>query len=253
MYIDHCLRSVHSQTHQDIEHIVLDGMSTDETESVVSRYPSTFLQRKDSGPAQAINRGFDMATGDVVCWLNADDAFSSNHVIKRVVQLFSELAEVEVVTGNGYFIDEGGKYLNPIVNLRPDRCCLKWIRKHDFILQPATFWRRNQFRLDENLKFCFDWKLWLDFFAAQMNILYTPEYFALYRVQPSSLTFQDTARRKQEIYGFIKEHGQSRAQAAWLWTNWKIYQLSEVLHFPALKTLSCRASMVVGTISNGHL
>jgi len=252
-YIDHCLRSIHNQTHGNIEHIVLDGMSTDDTAKVVANYRSIFLQQKDSGPAQAINRGLDMATGDIVCWLNADDAFASRHVLERIVQLFSERPEVEVITGNGYYIDENGRYLKPIVNARPDRCCLKWIRKHDFVLQPATFWKRNQFRLDEGLNYCFDWKLWLDFFEAKMNVLYVPEYFAFYRMQPGSLTFQDSAVRMREIYEFISRNGSNGAQAAWIWANWRIYQLAEGLHLPVLKRMSRRAFIVVGIITNDHI
>ena len=252
-YINDCLRSIHEQTHREIEHIVLDGMSTDETSEVAARYACKFLQRKDSGPAQAINRGLDTATGDIVCWLNADDAFASRQVLERIVQLFSELPEIDVITGNGYYIDENGRYLNPIVNRRPDRCCLKWIRKHDFVLQPATFWRRNQLRLDETMNYCFDWKLWLDFFKAQMNVLYVPEYFAFYRVQPGSLTFQDSAVRMREIYEFLNKNGRTRIQAAWIWANWKIYQLAEGLRLPVLKKMSRRACMVAGIITDGHI
>jgi|ERR1700739_1079482 len=252
-YIDHCLRSIHEQTHREIEHIVLDGMSTDQTAEVASKYPCTFQQRKDSGPAQAINRGLEMATGDIVCWLNADDAFASNAVLERIARLFSDLPEVDMITGNGYYIDETGRYLNPIVNLRPDRVRLKWIRKHDFILQPATFWRRNHFRLDESQEYCFDWKLWIDCFEAGLNILYMPEYFALYRIQPFSLTQQDTASRKREIYGVVKEGKSNRSQAAWCWAQWKVYELSELLSLPLLKRSATLASKVIGRLSDGHL
>ena len=56
-YIGDCLRSVHGQTHRDIEHIVLDGLSTDATAEVAAQFPCTFLSSKDTGAAQAINRG----------------------------------------------------------------------------------------------------------------------------------------------------------------------------------------------------
>ena len=252
-YINDCLRSIHEQTHREIEHIVLDGMSTDETAEVAAKYPCKFLQRKDSGPAQAINRGLDMATGDIVCWLNADDAYSSKTVLERVVWLFSEFPDVDMITGNGYYIDEAGRYLNPIVNLRPDRVKLKWIRKHDFVLQPATFWRRNHFRLDESQQYCFDWKFWIDCFEARLNILYMPEYFALYRIQPSSLTQLDTASRIREIYRVVKESRSNHTQVAWLWTQWKIYQLSEILHLPKLKQLAKLISKVIGKLSDGRI
>ena len=252
-YIEHCLRSVHEQTHRDLEHIVLDGVSTDATAEVAARYPCTFLQGKDSGPAQAINRGFDMVTGDIVCWLNADDAFSSSTVLERVVRTFAELPEVDVITGNGYYIDENGKYIQPIVLQRPDHLCLPWIEKDCTFLQPATFWRRNQFRLDENLKYCWDWKLWIDFFRAGLNVLYVPEYFSFYRLHPSSLTYQDTASRRQEVYRIVQQHKRSRAQAAWCWAVWRTFQLSESLRSPKLKRFARLANDAMDTLTDGRI
>ena len=252
-YIAHCLRSVQEQTHRDVEHIVLDGISNDETAEVAARYPCTFLQGKDSGPAQAINRGLDMVTGDIVCWLNADDAFSSSTALERVVRTFAELPEVDVITGNGYYIDENGKYIQPIIFPRPDRLCLQWIERDCTFLQPATFWRRNQFRLDENLKYCFDWKLWIDFFQASLNVLYVPEYFSLYRLQPSSLTYQDKASRRQEVYRIVQQYNRSRAQAAWCWAVWRSFQLSESLHAPRLKRFAVLVNAAIGILSDDRI
>jgi glycosyltransferase involved in cell wall biosynthesis len=252
-YIDHCLRSVHEQTHEDIEHIVLDAMSTDETAQVVRGYPCSFFQREDSGPAQAINQGLEMASGDIVCWLNADDAFFSRRVLERVIRAFVELPNVDVITGNGYFIDEEGKYLQPIVCRRPDRLCLRWIRKGDSILQPATFWRRSHFRLSEGLRYCFDWKLWIECFDAGLNILYLPEYFALYRRQPASLTQQDTALRKWEVYSMVREGQQNRVQARWCWIVWRVYKLSESLRMPVLKKLARVVNVMMAKLSGDRV
>ena len=249
-FIEHCLRSVHMQTHGEIEHIILDGMSSDETANVAARYPCTFIQRADSGPAQAINRGLDMAKGDVVCWLNADDAFFSSTTLERVIRIFSEQPEIDMVTGDGYYIDEQGRYLNAIVPVRPGRVCQKWIRRADYILQPATFWRRNQLRLDERLRYCFDWQLWIDSFNSGLNVLYSPQYFALYRIQPDSLTQQDNARRKHEIFRMVRKHS-NPAQASWCWAIWRGYQVAELTHWPGLKELISFADKIMDRASHG--
>ena len=239
-FIKQCLRTIHEQTHQDIEHIVLDGMSTDETAEIVAGYPCTFLQRKDSGPAQAINRGLEMATGEIVCWLNADDEFWSNRTLERVVELFSELPEVDMVSGNGYYIGESGGLIHPIVPQRPWRFAPKWIARGDFILQPATFWRRNQIRLDESLKWTFDWQFWIDSFNKGLNVLYVPEYFAKYRLHSTSLTQLNTAAQRAEMYRTAKRNNQDKLVRAWFWTAWRAFQLSELLHLPVLKELAGR-------------
>jgi glycosyltransferase involved in cell wall biosynthesis len=243
-YIEDCLRSVHGQTHRDIEHIVLDGMSTDGTAEIVARYPCIFVQKRDSGPAQAINRGLDMAAGDIVCWLNSDDMFWSNTTIARIVDLFMEFSNVDVITGNGYTVDERGKLLLPIVP-RPGRLGLYWMRRLDYMLQPATFWRRNKFRLDEELGYVFDWKLWIEFLQGGLSLLYVPEYFASYRMQASSLTYQDTAARKREVYTLTRRYGPRRAQIAWCWLVWMLYRLSEIMRAPAIKRFAVRLNGIL--------
>lgn len=252
-YIDHCLRSVHQQTHKDVEHLVLDGLSTDETAEVAGRYPCTFLQRRDSGPAQAINKGLELATGDIVCWLNADDAFFSPTTLECVVDLFTKEPTVDVITGNGYYIEESGRYLAPIIPASPSRMSLSWLRRMDFFLQPATFWRRNAFRLDEGLQYTFDWKLWIDFLTTGLNLLYVPEYFALYRVQPASLTQTDTSKRRREIYRLVKDYSPSKLQTAWCWTVWKLYVLSELLGSRSLKAIVRKANSLMETVSQGRI
>src|SRR5580692_4306639 len=140
-FIGDCLRSVHEQTHRDIEHLVIDGMSTDRTAEIAAAFPCRFLRSRDSGPAQAINRGLELATGEIVCWLNTDDAFWSTRTLERVVHLFEEQPQVDVITGNGYYMDENGVLAVPIAE-PPNRYCLPWLRRVDSLLQPATFWRR---------------------------------------------------------------------------------------------------------------
>ncbi len=251
-YIGRCLSSVHEQTHPDVEHIVIDGMSTDQTAEVASGYPCKFLRSQDSGASQAINRGLDMATGDIVCWLNADDVFWSSTTLERIAKAFTEFPNVDVITGNGYYIDENGKFLQPIFG-RPERVTLRWIRRFDTILQPSTFWRRNQLRLDEKLRYCFDWKLWIEFFEMGFNLVYFPEYFSLYRVHSTSLTYQDSARRRQEVYGMAKQYDRRSAQVAWCWLVWKLYKLSESLRSARFKRLIRAVNAAVTILSDGQI
>jgi glycosyltransferase involved in cell wall biosynthesis len=227
-FIGDCLRSIYGQTHRPIRHLILDGVSTDETASVAGLYPSEFLQQKDSGPAQAINRGLDMAAGEVICWLNADDAFFGPQVLSEVARIFTEHPEVDVLTGDGYYMDEGGRLIRPILPLDPARMTRKWLTRSDIFLQPATFWRRNALRLDETLHYAFDWQLWLDFYDAGLNVLYVRNYWALYRVQPESLTFQDSPLRRKEIFNIIRNYSGSRAQSCWCWMTWKAFELAKV-------------------------
>jgi glycosyltransferase involved in cell wall biosynthesis len=252
-YIKDCLESVHRQSHKQVEHLVLDGMSTDGTATICKNYPSVFLQKTDTGPAQAINRGMDLATGDIVCWLNADDAFFGVDTLKEVSSIFDRFPEVQVVTGCGYYISEDGRLLEPIIPDFGKYISERWLRRVDCFLQPATFWRRNTIRLDESLHYTFDWRLWLDFYRAGLNILYVPTYFGLYRLQPSSLTQQATSSRKEEIYNFIATHGNSRVQRGWCWMAWKAIRIAELTRTRSFIRIVNKLDAFVNAISGSRI
>lgn len=193
-----------------------------------------------------------MAEGEVVCWLNADDAFFGSQTLSEVVNIFTEHPEIDVLTGDGYYVDESGRLIKPIIPLDPRRMTREWLLRGDPFLQPATFWRRNAIRLDESLHYTFDWRLWLDFYSAGLNILYVRKYWALYRVQPESLTYQDGPLRRQEIYEFIRDHG-SRSQSWWCWIIWQASLLGKVTRsrFP----IRCVTfiNRLLNFTTNGHL
>jgi glycosyltransferase involved in cell wall biosynthesis len=231
----------------------MDGLSEDDTAAVVAEYSSRFMQQKDTGPAQAINRGLEMAKGDIVCWLNADDAFAGPNVLDSVARLFQQHPEIDVITGDGYYIDDSGRLLHPIHPKRNSHMSFAWLRRTDYFLQPATFWRRNSIRLDERLQYTFDWQLWLDFYTASLNVLYVPEYFALYRVHPDSLTQQDRPLRRKEIHNMIAKYGDSTVQRWWSWIAWKGHVLDQKLHTTGLRKIIRLLNNVLYRTTDGRI
>ena len=238
-FIDQCIESVRSQSYPYIRHIIIDAKSTDATmdviTSILGTYPVEVISEPDEGPADAINKGLEMATSDVVCWLNADDTFLDATTIERVVNLFEENPDVELLTGDGYYVDEDGKQLRPIRPLKVSHITLEHMRYSDYMLQPATFWRSNNFRLNKELNYTFDWEFFLSMFEHGMTVLYVPEYFACYRIQDNSLTHQDTAGRKLEIYKTVKRHNDFLPQS--LIVYW-LYSLAERTRMPAIKIVA---------------
>ncbi|MBR1682954.1 MAG: glycosyltransferase [Bacteroidaceae bacterium] len=115
--LEDTIQSVLSQTYPDIEYIVVDGDSTDGTAALLRRYESRFQGRllwvseKDNGIYDAMNKGFRMATGDVVGILNSDDYFTAPDVIARMAEAFADEA-VDAVYGDIHFIRDG----------EPERC-----------------------------------------------------------------------------------------------------------------------------------
>ena len=102
------LESVDSQNYDAIEHVVIDGGSTDNSVSILSSFdpmkPLFWISEPDSGQSEAINKGFQIASGDIVAWLNADDFYSSNESLTVVAKVFGERPEIDVVYGRGAYI-----------------------------------------------------------------------------------------------------------------------------------------------------
>lgn len=90
-FLEQCIQSVIAQNHADIEYIIVDGGSTDNTLEIISRYQpfiSKWISEKDEGMYDALNKGIAMATGDIIGTLNSDDLFASGDVIGAVVDVF---------------------------------------------------------------------------------------------------------------------------------------------------------------------
>lgn len=112
--IQRCLDSVDEQSYQNIEHIIIDGNSVDNTVKLLSNFESTkyfnFVSEKDKGIYDAMNKGIRLSTGDIVYFLNSDDYLIDNKVIERVLDLFQKLP-VNVVYGAVRYINSDGKHL----------------------------------------------------------------------------------------------------------------------------------------------
>src|SRR5579862_2592962 len=108
-FIRATIESVLSQDYPNVEYIVMDGGSTDDTASIVTPYLDrlTFISESDRGQSHAINKGFALARGSIVAWLNSDDLFLPG-AISRAVEAFRARPDAAAVYGKGYQIDETG-------------------------------------------------------------------------------------------------------------------------------------------------
>ena len=162
-FIGETIESVLRQNYPNVEHIVMDGASTDGTLKVLARYPHLrVISEPDSGQAEAINKGFRMATGDIWGFLNSDDTLMPNALIS-VAREFALDRGPDVVMGRCRFVDEKGHYLgieHPSYFESHQRVLAVW--KGHFIPQPAVFWKKKVWDkcggMDENLN-----SQWIDY------------------------------------------------------------------------------------------
>lgn len=106
-YLSDCILSVLNQDYKDIEYIIVDGLSTDNTISIIHQFQnkiSHWISEKDRGMYDAINKGMNLATGDIIGILNSDDVLASNDVISAIVQAFQE-HPIDTIYGDLQYVD----------------------------------------------------------------------------------------------------------------------------------------------------
>lgn len=178
-FIERTIHSIHGQGYPRVEHVLMDGGSTDGTMEIVDRHRARFSHVEsgpDKGMYDAIHRGFARTTGEIMTWLNSDDEWLPG-TLKTVVRLFREFPEVEWITSSfPSAIDEEGatiatSRLSGVSRRGIDRGenlpCGRWFAD-GFIQQESTFWRRSLWeragaRLDTSLQLAGDYELWSRF------------------------------------------------------------------------------------------
>lgn len=182
-YLEQTILSVLSQDYRPIEYIIIDGASTDGSVAIIKKYSSHisfWISEKDSGQADAINKGIFRSNGDIVAWLNSDDCYLPG-VISKVVKTFEENPDVVLLYGDVYAIDEHGSILNA---LNYKQLTLDDLLCFQIIGQPAVFMRRSALfkvnGLDTSYHFLLDHYLWIQF-ALYGKILHVPQKWAMAR------------------------------------------------------------------------
>ncbi|MDH5682011.1 MAG: glycosyltransferase, partial [Spirochaetota bacterium] len=109
--IEETLKSIYAQSYPNIEHVIIDGQSTDRTVDIIKKYKDQyqyFVSEKDNGIYHAMNKGIEASSGDILFFLNSDDYFPDEKVVEDVVNKFVENPELDAVYGNQSFYDNKG-------------------------------------------------------------------------------------------------------------------------------------------------
>ncbi len=164
-FIEDNLLSVKSQDYPNIEHIVVDRESTDNTIDIFKNYESKYnllwISELDEGQSDAVNKGFAMAKGEIIGWLNSDDVYFDTHVITTVVKYFNKNSHIDVIYGDAVVINKDNLIMKVICTKEFD---YKDLQKTCFIVQPALFFRRriiDKHKLDTALSYAMDYEFWL--------------------------------------------------------------------------------------------
>lgn len=181
-YLEETILSVIEQNYPNLEYIIIDGGSTDNSVEIIKKYEkylAYWTSEKDNGMYEAIQKGFDKSSGEIMAWINSDDKYHLG-AFSAVAEIFSTFKEIRWLTGAPTLWDKYG------------RCVVKestlWskykmymgycLERGIYIQQESTFWRRSLWeqaggQLNTSFKLAGDFELWLRFFRYAQ--LYTTE------------------------------------------------------------------------------
>jgi hypothetical protein len=182
-FLPYTIRSVLGQNYPDLEYFIIDGGSTDGSVEIIQEYSGQltwWVSEPDKGQAEAINKGFRKATGEVIAWLNSDDMYAPG-AIADAVKCFQDNPEIGLVYGNAVSFDQNG---HPLNDLRIEDWGLEGLVAFNIVCQPAVFIRRAVLErvgyLDEDYHMLLDHHLWLRI-AQVAKIRHVPRVWAFAR------------------------------------------------------------------------
>lgn len=204
-FIENTILSVLSQDYPNLEYIVMDGGSSDNTLEVLKKYNERikWVSEPDKGQTNAINKGLDLTHGSIFGYLNADDVLLPG-TLQKVGNVFGSRLEVQWVTGQCRIINENNHEIRKAITIYKNLL----LRFHSFplllttnyISQPATFWRRDLMNemglLDEELHYVMDYEYWLRF-SSKYPPAFIPEYLASFTIHTASKT---TSSGHKDVY-----------------------------------------------------
>ncbi|MGD0929531.1 MAG: glycosyltransferase family 2 protein [Candidatus Korobacteraceae bacterium] len=199
-FIEDAILSVSRQQGVRVEHIVIDGASTDRTLEVVRRFGEVqWTSEPDRGQSDAINKGFHRATCDLVGWLNADDYYLPGG-LEAIARAAQEHPEADVIYGDCVFVDSGGKIVRSKVEHDFDRSVLMYFGC--YIPSTSTFFRRriidSSWLLDCDYRVCMDFEYFARLAHAGFIFHYVPQFIAAFRWHGSNVSLKQFARRAEE-------------------------------------------------------
>jgi glycosyltransferase involved in cell wall biosynthesis len=214
-FLEETIRSVLAQDYPRIEYLVMDAGSTDGTLEILERYRGRlqFVSEPDGGAADAINRGFRKAKGEILAWLGADDLYLPGAISTAVAALGEDPAAAAVY-GGGYWIDENGRTLGRYPTVAPYDPAM--FRRECPICQPACFMRRKAVEavngLDASLHSAFDYDLWVRL-SQQYPFRAIPQHLAQSRMHSRNKSLGEKHRMFEECiallrryYGYVPVH-----------------------------------------------
>jgi glycosyltransferase involved in cell wall biosynthesis len=203
-FLEDTILSVLGQNYPNLEYIIIDGGSTDNSVEIINKYKEKlayWISEPDQGQSHAINKGFAKATGDIIAWLNSDDMYMPN-ILSFVAGNFENNFDGVLFGECVHFRNENGTFTAHGSNVlkRSKESVLTMV---DFIVQPSTFWTKNIWQivgqLDQSSHFGFDWEWFLR--AQKLNVRFKAicKPLSIYRIHDKHKSGSGGLKRQAEL------------------------------------------------------
>jgi glycosyltransferase involved in cell wall biosynthesis len=208
-FLERTILSILNQGYTALEYIIVDGGSTDGSVEIIERYADRlkwWCSCSDNGQAEAIAKGFDHSTGEILCWVNSDDVLLPG-ALHAVGEYFLSNPRAEVVTGAAYCIDEADHPIRRILQCTYTRGVRASAARfmfygQDGVYQQATFWRSSAYFAVGGLRKTLSFAMDLDLFARlaqRQRFCVVSRYLACFRIHDTSKSCTIQHIRREEI------------------------------------------------------
>ena len=226
-YIEETILSVLNQDYKNIEYILIDGGSTDNTMNIVEKYRDKIdivIHEKDRGQSDAINKGFRLATGEIVGWINSDDVLYPD-CVSAIVNLYRNNKKgVVFYCSKLDLIDEKGNFIKLVEKYIPDRDHLLY-NNYD-VIQQGSFYKTDTVRqinyLDESIHYCMDLELWMRLLEYGGIYALDQKAYSGFRIWEETKTTTGQERFFRDIKIVLIKYGAQVSSKTIIKLNWYI-------------------------------
>lgn len=217
-FIEETILSVIGQNYPNLEYIIIDGGSSDNTVDIIKKYEqniSFWVSERDNGQSSAINKGFARASGDIMAWLNSDDLYMPGCL--HYIAGLADINKKEIHFGNCIHFKEDtvlglNSWGSNVVSSAQDSV----LEAVDYLIQPSTFWTKKTWeflgKVREDLSYVMDWEWFLRAKSKGVDFKALSRPLSMYRIHDGHKSGSGGLKRQQEILGLYTDYSVKYAE-----------------------------------------